>query len=161
MFNIVKGWISMILVIGIVFTLLRMIMPNTNLKKYIESVIGIVTIITIITPVLYYISNYNLTEKISENIEEILSSQEETNNYDSYAQINNEEIKKEFVEKIQEDIKVKLKNKINQEPKVKVVVNDAYNIEKVEVKLNGNSSIDVRQYLSNEYDISTDKIEIN
>ena len=161
MFNIVKGWISMILVIGIVFTLLRMIMPNTNLKKYIESVIGIVTIITIITPVLYYISNYNLTEKISENIGEILSRQEETNNYDSYAQINNEEIKKEFVEKIQEDIKVKLKNKINQEPKVKVVVNDAYNIEKVEVKLNGNSSIDVRQYLSNEYDISTDKIEIN
>ena len=161
MFNIVKGWISMILVIGIVFTLLRMIMPNTNLKKYIESVIGIVTIITIITPVLYYISNYNLTEKISENIEEILSSQEETNNYDSYAQINNEEIKKEFVEKIQEDIKVKLKNKINQEPNVKVVVNDAYNIEKVEVKLNGNSSIDVRQYISNEYDISTDKIEIN
>ena len=161
MFNIVKGWISMILVIGIVFTLMRMIMPNTNLKKYIESVIGIVTIITIITPVLYYISNYNLTEKISENIEEILSSQEETNNYDSYAQINNEEIKKEFVEKIQEDIKVKLKNKINQEPNVKVVVNDAYNIEKVEVKLNGNSSIDVRQYLSNEYDISTDKIEIN
>ncbi len=161
MFNIVKRWISMILVIGIVFTLLRMIMPNTNLKKYIESVIGIVTIITIITPVLYYISNYNLTEKISENIGEILSRQEETNNYDSYAQINNEEIKKEFVEKIQEDIKVKLKNKINQEPKVKVVVNDAYNIEKVEVKLNGNSSIDVRQYLSNEYDISTDKIEIN
>ena len=161
MFNIVKGWISMILVIGIVFTLLRMIMPNTNLKKYIESVIGIVTIISIITPVLYYISNYNLTEKISENIEEILSSQEETNNYDSYAQINNEEIKKEFVEKIQEDIKVKLKNKINQEPNVKVVVNDAYNIEKVEVKLNGNSSIDVRQYISNEYDISTDKIEIN
>lgn len=161
MFNIVKGWISMILVIGIVFTLLRMIMPNTNLKKYIESVIGIVTIITIITPVLYYISNYNLTEKISENIEEILSRQEKTNNYDSYSQINNEEIKKEFVEKIQEDIKVKLKNKINQEPNVKVVVNDAYNIEKVEVKLNGNSSIDVRQYLSNEYDISTDKIEIN
>ena len=161
MFNIVKGWISMILVIGIVFTLLRMIMPNTNLKKYIESVIGIVTIITIITPVLYYISNYNLTEKISENIEEILSRQEKRNDYDSYSQINNEEIKKEFVEKIQEDIKVKLKNKINQEPKVKVVVNDAYNIEKVEVKLNGNSSIDVRQYLSNEYDISTDKIEIN
>ena len=161
MFNIVKGWISMILVIGIVFTLMRMIMPNTNLKKYIESVIGIVTIISIITPVLYYISNYNLTEKISENIGEILSRQEETNNYDSYAQINNEEIKKEFVEKIQEDIKVKLKNKINQEPKVKVLVNDAYNIEKVEVKLNGNSSIDVRQYISNEYDISTDKIEIN
>ena len=161
MFNIVKGWISMILVIGIVFTLMRMIMPNTNLKKYIESIIGIVTIISIITPVLYYISNYNLTEKISENIEEILSRQEETNNYDSYAQINNEEIKKEFVEKIQEDIKVKLKNKINQEPKVKVLVNDAYNIEKVEVKLNGNSSIDVRQYISNEYDISTDKIEIN
>ena len=145
MFNIVKGWISMILVIGIVFTLMRMIMPNTNLKKYIESIIGIVTIISIITPVLYYISNYNLTEKISENIGEILSRQEETNNYDSYAQINNEEIKKEFVEKIQEDIKVKLKNKINQEPKVKVLVNDAYNIEKVEVKLNGNSSIDVRQ----------------
>ena len=161
MFNIVKGWISMILVIGIVFTLMRMIMPNTNLKKYIESIIGIVTIISIITPVLYYISNYNFTEKISENIGEILSRQEETNNYDSYAQINNEEIKKEFVEKIQEDIKVKLKNKINQEPNVKVVVNDAYNIEKVEVKLNGNSSIDVRQYLSNEYDISTDKIEIN
>lgn len=161
MFNIVKGWISMILVIGIVFTLMRMIMPNTNLKKYIESIIGIVTIISIITPVLYYISNYNLTEKISENIGEILSRQEETNNYDSYAQINNEEIKKEFVEKIQEDIKVKLKNKINQEPKVKVLVNDAYNIEKVEVKLNGNSSIDVRQYISNEYDISTDKIEIN
>lgn len=161
MFNIVKGWISMILVIGIVFTLMRMIMPNTNLKKYIESIIGIVTIISIITPVLYYISNYNLTEKISENIGEILSRQEETNNYDSYAQINNEEIKKEFVEKIQEDIKVKLKNKINQEPKVKVLVNDAYNIEKVEVKLNGNSSIDVRQYISNEYDISTDIIEIN
>ena len=161
MFNIVKGWISMILVIGIVFTLMRMIMPNTNLKKYIESIIGIVTIISIITPVLYYISNYNITEKISENIGEILSRQEETNNYDSYAQINNEEIKKEFVEKIQEDIKVKLKNKINQEPKVKVLVNDAYNIEKVEVKLNGNSSIDVRQYISNEYDISTDKIEIN
>lgn len=161
MFNIVKGWISMILVIGIVFTLMRMIMPNTNLKKYIESIIGIVTIISIITPVLYYISNYNLTEKISENIGEILSRQEETNNYDSYAQINNEEIKKEFVEKIQEDIKVKLKNKLNQEPKVKVLVNDAYNIEKVEVKLNGNSSIDVRQYISNEYDISTDKIEIN
>ena len=46
MVDILKNWITTMLCIGIFLTFIQMIVPNTNLKKYIYSLIGVVTIIT-------------------------------------------------------------------------------------------------------------------
>ena len=60
MLDVFKEWISAILAIGILFTVIRIILPNTNLKKYIYSLIGIVTILVIINPVISLIKNNNI-----------------------------------------------------------------------------------------------------
>ena len=54
MVDILKNWITTMLCIGIFLTFIQMIVPNTNLKKYIYSLIGVVTIITLILPAYNY-----------------------------------------------------------------------------------------------------------
>ena len=63
MVDILKNWITTMLCIGIFLTFIQMIVPNTNLKKYIYSLIGVVTIITLILPAYNYFKVNKLKKK--------------------------------------------------------------------------------------------------
>ena len=63
MLDTFRNWINMILALGILFTVIRIIVPNTKLKKYIYSLMGIVTIIVILSPVINLVKNGDLIYK--------------------------------------------------------------------------------------------------
>ena len=68
MLDTFRNWINMILALGILFTVIRIIVPNTKLKKYIYSLMGIVTIIVILNPVI------NLIKKLIIHIDKYLEA---------------------------------------------------------------------------------------
>ena len=55
--EIFKSWISSMLCIGIFIAFVQLMMPKTNLKKYIYSLIGIVTILTVVSPIINMFEN--------------------------------------------------------------------------------------------------------
>lgn len=160
MIELVKNWLNMIIILGIAFTLIRMIIPNTNLKKYTNSMIGVVIIITLLTPIISLISKKNITEQISEPIKDILSVETMSKNYDDYTEVNTNNVKREFEHRLEEDIKNKLKNKINQEVQVNVKVDNTYNIEIIEIWLSKNTYENIKNIISNDYDVLEEKIVV-
>lgn len=158
MIEYVKNWLNMIIILGIAFTLIRMIIPNTNLKKYIDSMIGIVVVITILTPVISIISKDNFTDEISEPIKDILSEETMSNSYENYTSINTNNVISEFEHRLEQDIENKLKNRINQEVTVNVTVDNTYNIEEIKIGMVKEAKEDIKNIISNEYDILEDKI---
>ena len=156
MIELVKTWLSMIIILGIAFTLIRMITPNTSFKKYVYSMIGVVTVITIIT-----LAKGTITDEISKSLEDILAVETMSSNYENYAQISSNNVREEFKSRVEEDIINKLKKKINQEIEVNVQVSDAYNIEKIEITLSKATDVNVKKYLSNEYDVLEENIIVS
>ncbi len=161
MIELVKTWLSMIIILGIAFTLIRMITPNTSFKKYVYSMIGVVTVITIITPVISKLAKGTITDEISKSLEDILAVETMSSNYENYAQISSNNVREEFKSRVEEDIINKLKKKINQEIEVNVQVSDAYNIEKIEITLSKATDVNVKKYLSNEYDVLEENIIVS
>lgn len=161
MIGLIKSWISMMVILGIAFTLIRMITPNTNLKKYIESIIGVVSILTILTPIISMLNNDNVTESISNSISELLTVETMSKDYNEYVEKNTSNVISDFENRIEADIKKKIKEKINQEVIVNVKVNNAYSIEKINVLLKKSTDFNIKHFISNEYDITEDKIEVS
>ncbi len=142
MIKILENWITTVLCIGIFLTFIQMIVPNTKLKSYIYSLIGVITIITLVMPVANYLKTNQIeevTQSVLNNIE--IESQENfendsTKNYD----YTKENLKNEFTKKIKEDIKQKLELKGIKSEMISVIVSDEYVIQKINIKLNKNNA---------------------
>lgn len=52
----ISSWAEQIIIAVIIATILEMILPKGNSKKYIKTVIGIYILYTIISPIITYIS---------------------------------------------------------------------------------------------------------
>lgn len=167
--DIFKNWISSLLCIGIFITFIQLIMPKANLKKYIYSLIGIVTILTVVSPVINMFKN----ESVETSVEEVLnniSKGEKGSQVDEekVKDITNENVKKEFIESIKKDITGKLNSKNITVKSINILINQNYDIEKVEVNIENidkeNSTLDsiskVVSYLNSEYDIDFSKITV-
>ncbi len=162
MIEIFKEWIQSILCIGILFTIVRIIIPNSSLKKYTYSIVGIITIIVILSPIINLVKGSDLT-----NLKEIFSSPNEIinenivyTNISNYEDINKNNVKEDFKQKIEQDIILKLKSKANIDARVNIEITESYNIEKINITLNEPASLDIPSYLSQEYDIDKSIIEI-
>lgn len=163
MLDVFKEWISAILAIGILFTVIRIILPNTNLKKYIYSLIGIVTILVIINPVISLIKNNNI-----DNIKSIFlnatnnigSSNLNYTNISNYEDVNKNNVKENFKSNVEKDIKSKLSNNFENNIDVNIQITDTYNIEKIDITLYGDTSFDIISFISKEYDIDKNKINL-
>lgn len=163
MLDVFKNWISSILAIGILFTVIRIILPNTNLKKYIYSLIGIVTIIAILNPIISLIKGSN-EDSIKNILLNATNSVNSTNiNYtdiSNYEDVNKNNVKENFKSNVENDIKSKLSDNIENNLDVNIEINDTYNIEKINVTIYGDTSFDIKSFISNEYDIDKNKIII-
>ena len=105
-----KTWISQIIVAVIIATIIELILPNGNNKKYIKMIIGMYVLFTIIQPVVtkitgnnLEITNFNYKKYFDEDIIES-STQDFENN-------NSKLIKQAYINNIKEDIVQKLKQK--------------------------------------------------
>lgn len=163
MVEIFKNWISSILAIGILFTVIRIILPNTNLKKYIYSLMGIVTIIVIVSPVISLIKGNNVGSIKNILLNATNSIETSDVNYtdiSNYEDINKNNVKENFKNNVEEDIKTKLIKCIDNNIDVNIQITDTYNIENINIVLYGDTSFDITSFISKEYDIDKNKITI-
>ena len=163
MLDTFRNWINMILALGILFTVIRIIVPNTKLKKYIYSLMGIVTIIVILSPVINLIKNGDL-ENSFKNIFLNMASAETLNteytNLSNYEDVNKNNVKENFKLNVKNDIKQKLAQNIDNEIQVEIDITDTYNIDKVTINVVGYTSFDIASFINQEYDIDRQKVII-
>ena len=110
MIDFIKTWANQIIVAVIIATIIEMLLPNGNNKKYIKMVIGLYVLFTIIQPISKIItgkslevSNFNYKKYFSKDISKEYSQDFEENN--------SKLIKQAYINSIQEDIKKKLDKK--------------------------------------------------
>ena len=163
MLDVFKEWISSILAIGILFTIIKIIIPNTNLKKYIYSLMGIITVIVIINPVISFFKSNDLNSIKSILLNATNSIDTKNINYTSmsnYEDVNKNNVKENFKENVESDIKEKLSESIGENVDVNIQITDTYNIQKVNVTIYKDTSFDIVSFISKEYDIDGSKITI-
>lgn len=201
MIKFINSWAQGIILAVIIATIIEIIIPEGNNKKYVKTVIGLYILFTIIYPLITKISNNklnfdsiiaktskevsmydskvansietntyientyknNLKEKIKEKIEEKgytvldFNLYIETQNEETYGQINSIVLKLQKSNKEQNTIKGV--NKI-EEIDVNIKNNKTENIKK-EKELTDSEIKSIKEYLNNMYSIEEERIHIN
>lgn len=110
MIDFLKTWTNQIIIAVIVATIIEMLLPNGNNKKYIKMIIGIYVLFNVIQPILskftgnnLNLSSFNYKDYFDESILETSTQEFEHNN--------SKLIKQAYINNIEEDIKVKIKQK--------------------------------------------------
>lgn len=115
MIEFIKTWVNQIIVAVIISTIIEMILPNGNNKKYIKMIIGLYVLFTIIQPIItkltgesLNISDFNYQKYFDQDILETSSNNFEDNNSKLIKQAYIDNIKKDIITKInQKGYKVK------------------------------------------------------
>lgn len=146
--SLFKEYVIKLLYIAIFGILLELIIPNNKLKKYIISVVSLLVIITILSPVINILKSDNVSETITQVVETLSNNID--NNYEKqtkydFSKYINSSITESTKEKIEQDIMEGIKKNNIDLDKVKdinIVLNDSYVIEKVEIYVDKISEID-------------------
>lgn len=110
MIDFIKTWANQIIVAVIIATIIEMLLPNGNNKKYIKMVIGLYVLFTIIQPISKSVTGKSL--EISNLDYEKYFSKDISKEYSQDFEENNSKlIKQAYINSIQEDIKKKLDKK--------------------------------------------------
>ena len=96
MVNWISSWAQGIVIAVIISTIIEMILPNGNIKKYVKTVIGVYIVFAIISPIISKITGKEISLKTFEIPEE---SSKVTSAIDTNAYIENT-----YINKIKEDI---------------------------------------------------------
>ena len=149
-------------------TIIRLVIPKNNLRKYIYSLIGIITIIALVSPLIDIFKNNDMQD----SIKSVLSNLDEQENVnvdtEKYSNVKEEAVKKSFIQSIKNDVKSKLEGKSIVVKSVDVFISDNYDIEKIEIniekidtsKASISSVTQIVKYINEEYDIGYSKIEV-
>lgn len=210
----INSWVQGIILAVIIATIIEIILPEGNNKKYVKTIIGIYIMFVIVGPLISKILNKDVNiESIMQNTTSTMSKLETNNNITIET---NAYIEKTYKQKLEEDIKNKSSEKgynisflnlaietgdseeygqINsiamkidkidksieneREDKKGTTNNTIDNVETVQISVSDNKIIDknddvvkntniseneietFKEYLSNVYGISKDKIQIN
>ncbi|MBP3707718.1 MAG: stage III sporulation protein AF [Clostridia bacterium] len=140
MVNWFNTWSKGIVGAVIIATLMEMIIPNNNSKKYIKILLGIFIVYTIISPIIDFFSKENINEYIDfdkyiETSSNTISDEkkEVNSNYNAVQNI--------YIKEIQNDIRAKLKTKgyIADEINVQISEDGSYNIELIKINISEKS----------------------
>lgn len=169
MVEIFKNWVSAMLCLGIFVTFIQLIIPKTNLKKYIYSLVGVITIITIVSPLVNVLKNKDVEVSLTEAIES-MSNMDENSTVDEemYNKKRDDNLRETFALNMKNDIKAKLEEKGINCKTIDMFLTEQYNIDKLKIciaKIDENtSSLDdvtqVVKYINSEYDLDFSKIEV-
>ena len=168
MIDLFRNWISVLLCLRIFVTIIRFVIQKNNLRKYIYSLIGIITIIALVSPLIDIFKNNDMQD----SIKSVLSNLDEQENVnvdtEKYSNVKEEAVKKSFIQSIKNDVKSKLEGKSIVVKSVDVFISDNYDIEKIEIniekidtsKASISSVTQIVKYINEEYDIGYSKIEV-
>lgn len=165
MIDWISDWAGSIIVAVIIGTIIEMILPNGNSKKYIKMVIGIYILFTIVYPVItkFTGNKFQISDAFSldEYIDDAKNSVEIHN---TLVEDNNQSIREIYISGIQDDLKAKLYSKGYEVNNIELdVSNDGnYTINNIKVeieKLKENNDKDNSDTDENTNDINVNKIE--
>lgn len=158
MFENINNWIVSILNLGIITAFIELIMPNNKNKKYIYILIGLLAIVTIIDPVISYVTNENFASALEESFEGFSVSAS------SDVVVSSDDIVKEQVlTAMKLDINEKFDNTLKD---VYIIMTDEYETEKISIVLDEKEEIDIDSLneivdsIILEYEIDYSKIEV-
>ena len=106
MISSISLWANNIVITVIIATIIEMILPDSNNKKYVKTVIGVFILFTIVAPVITKISNNEISlENILANakIDDIHAEQIDYNT--------NNDIKKVYIDNLKNDLKKTVEEK--------------------------------------------------
>lgn len=107
----ITSWAQGVIIAVIVATIVEMILPDGNCKKYIKVVIGVYILFSIISPVITKITGngFNISEEF--NLEEFYAEADSKSIYNDLNSNNSNNIKDIYITNLKTDIISKLKNK--------------------------------------------------
>lgn len=137
-----RSWSKGIVIAVIIASLIEMILPENNSKKYIKVIIGIFIVYTIIAPAITSFSDKDVDEFISSNkiIETSTSAYNTEKKSSTYT---GQYIKNIYIKNLQNDIEQKLKNKGYIADKVAVNIHDdeSYAINNISISICGKENV--------------------
>lgn len=134
----ITSWVQGIIIAVIIGSIIEMLLPNGNSKKYIKVVIGVYIVFSIVSPV---ISKFTGSELKLDSIidinkyeDKIASYEIETKNLEN---INNSNIKEVYILNLKKDIKAKIEDKgyIVNSIKIEIENTDEYKVKNINITL--------------------------
>lgn len=105
MINFLKQWSNQIIVAVIVSTIIEMILPEGNNKKYIKMIIGIYILFTILHPV---IGKFTQNNKLEFDYSKYFPTSAEITTSSSFEDENSKLIQQTYIDSIKKDINTKI-----------------------------------------------------
>ena len=141
----INSWVQGIIVAVVIATIIEMILPNGNNKKYVQIVIGMYVVFSIMVPIVNKITNNNFEISSIINIDKYKKQFEtsETNSKIITIENNNDKsIKEIYISNLKNDMKTKLKEKgyIAKEIGITLKNDNTYEIQEVIMKLENNKN---------------------
>lgn len=135
-----NNWLQGIVVAVVIASIIQMILPNGNNKKYIKVVLGIYVVFQIITPVVnkFFNSNFEISSLIDiDSYTKKMETYEVGSQNTNIDKTNEDSIKQIYVANLEKDIKAKLEDKeyLIKGVEVQVEDNEKYDIKSMKIYL--------------------------
>ncbi len=135
-----NNWLQGIVVAVVIASIIQMILPNGNNKKYIKVVLGIYVVFQIITPVVnkFFNSNFEISSLIDiDSYTKKMETYEVSSQNTNIDKTNEDSIKQIYVANLEKDIKAKLEDKeyLIKDVEVQVEDNEKYDIKCMKIYL--------------------------
>lgn len=162
-----NSWIQGIIVAVVITTIIEMILPNGNNKKYVKMMLGVYVVFSIISPIINKITNnqFELTSIINiDKYKKEFETMEANSKSSTIEETNYKNINSLYISSLEKDMKSKLKDKGYRLEKVQIdIENDGtYQIKKLKMKivLEKNETKENNMNISIINEIKIDNIEI-
>lgn len=163
-------WLQGIIVAIVIASIIQMILPNGNNKKYIKVVLGVYVVFQIITPVInkFFNSDFEVSSLIDiDKYTKKMETYEVNSKNTDINKTNEDSIKQIYIANLKKDIKTKLEDKdyLIKDVEVQVENNENYDIKSLTIYVNGkndNKEENNKEKTENNIHINEiEKIEIN
>ena len=157
----ISTWAQGIIVAVIIATIIEMILPNGNCKKYIKVVIGIYILFTIISPIITKVTgnNFNISEEL--NLDKFYEEADSKSIYNELNENNSDNIKNIYIANLKTDIESKLKNKNYYVVSCEIEIENEETYEISKVNLTLEKDINVQQNTEENNNVVNTIAEVN
>ncbi|KMT21344.1 stage III sporulation protein AF [Clostridium cylindrosporum] len=155
MMDALKGWITSVVATVIIITIVELILPEGNIKKYVKLATGLLVMVAVLSPLFkILVGDFSLNEKISSYSEAI----------SSYSKVDTKKAHEEFKTKTREAFKTSLKENISKEIKSKtgkdyIVTSIELKNDKNELDFKGIKWVEVKKSSQGEV-VTVNKVQI-
>ena len=136
--DIITSWVQGIIIAVIIGSIIEMLLPNGNSKKYIKGVIGVYIVFSIVSPI---ISKFTGSELKLESIIDINKYEEKIASYEidtkNLENTNKYNIKEVYILNLKKDIKAKIEDKgyIVNSIQIEIENTDEYKVKNINMTL--------------------------